>query len=339
MDNSRLKELATARLQKNKQQIAKCLCLVSHDFFEKELYTECLEFATEAYLIRKYLSADQMYGLFFNLVHSHIESGFIEEAREIATHYLFYCQNTCGKVGIRYAESCGTMATLFLYDRNLDDAMTCYEMAKKAMENNAAAFSELLTRFIMNLWGQGFYSMAVTQFKRAVLSHELTKSQSLSLHWYFAERFKGMKQCFRACVHLTPILKSLSESDPLWAKCKEQFTLCWRASRNLKLADSLVDTDLRMCSLEDCFEIHENIPRCLSCKLYYLCGNHSQEIYKHALTCHKYPDELPRMDLSNYCRSCFKTGKLQVCAGCKRVRYCNAKCSKKDWKRHKLFCK
>lgn len=339
MDDSLLQNLNAARLRKNKQDIAKCLCLVSHDSFAKELYTECLEYGTEAYAMKRYLSADELYGLLFNMTHSCIECGLLEEAGAFGTRFLVSSERTFGKIGTKYAESCATMTKVLLHLGELEASIDFCEIAKTALGNNVEAISDLRFHFTMELWEQKFHSMALTQFKRFVLSQELTHSHCLSLHWYFAERFKGMKQCFRACVHLTPIAQSLSESDPLWAKCKEQFTLCWRASRNLELADSLVDTDLRMCSLEDCFEIHEKIPRCLSCKLYYLCGNHSQEIYKHALTCHKYPDELPRMDLSTSCRSCFKTGKLQVCAGCKRVRYCNAKCSKSDWKRHKLFCK
>lgn len=31
--------------------------------------------------------------------------------------------------------------------------------------------------------------------------------------------------------------------------------------------------------------------------------------------------------------------KLSLCSACRRIRYCSPQCQKKDWKRHKMFCK
>jgi len=39
------------------------------------------------------------------------------------------------------------------------------------------------------------------------------------------------------------------------------------------------------------------------------------------------------------CAQCKKYDAEKVCAGCKKVRYCNFDCQKKNWKYHKEFCK
>ena len=39
------------------------------------------------------------------------------------------------------------------------------------------------------------------------------------------------------------------------------------------------------------------------------------------------------------CGSCGQDGLLLKCGGCKSIWYCDVKCQKKDWKRHKSTCR
>lgn len=55
-----------------------------------------------------------------------------------------------------------------------------------------------------------------------------------------------------------------------------------------------------------------------------------------------YLETMGRDSASHKCSVCRGKGKpkLQVCAGCKKVRYCSPECQKKDWRaEHKLQCK
>jgi len=39
------------------------------------------------------------------------------------------------------------------------------------------------------------------------------------------------------------------------------------------------------------------------------------------------------------CHICQKDAKDKLCSRCRKVRYCSVECQKKDWNRHKKFCK
>jgi len=47
----------------------------------------------------------------------------------------------------------------------------------------------------------------------------------------------------------------------------------------------------------------------------------------------------PGILLCHNCACAHEDAQLQLCNGCKQVRYCSAECQKKDWSRHKLWCK
>jgi hypothetical protein len=43
-------------------------------------------------------------------------------------------------------------------------------------------------------------------------------------------------------------------------------------------------------------------------------------------------------DLTNHCGACGKPCRMMRCGCCQKVFYCNAKCQKDDWKKHKRAC-
>ena len=63
-------------------------------------------------------------------------------------------------------------------------------------------------------------------------------------------------------------------------------------------------------------------------------NNEKFELWKNAIMFDK------DVRLCNYCQKFNVNGHLRVCSGCKKVRYCNRVCQKKDWKfnGHKIFC-
>jgi tetratricopeptide (TPR) repeat protein len=112
---------------------------------------------------------------------------------------------------------------------------------------------------------------------------------------------------------------------------------------------ALTDPDLknqlasksRMCNIDGCHMVKENMNQCSKCMSFYLCEKHKDKINEHVAVCPKFPDVLPdekKLKKIVKCRRCRKESKLMKCAVCESVWYCGATCQKEDWKRHKLFC-
>jgi len=49
-------------------------------------------------------------------------------------------------------------------------------------------------------------------------------------------------------------------------------------------------------------------------------------------------DHKGQTDSDYICQNCHKSGAVKICSRCRQVRYCNKKCQKQHWKRHKRIC-
>ena len=101
-------------------------------------------------------------------------------------------------------------------------------------------------------------------------------------------------------------------------------------------------TDDRLCSIAGCNTVESKMKRCITCRLFYVCKNHTKKIHEHAPLCLRIPDGgLPdekKGGKITKCRRCRKEGKLMKCSACGGVCYCGGACQNADWARHKQFC-
>ena len=130
-------------------------------------------------------------------------------------------------------------------------------------------------------------------------------------------------------------------SHPRTQNAQNQLVKYRRALTDPVLKNELAPTKNRMCNIDGCHTVKENMNRCSKCKSFYLCEEHKDKTNDHVVVCPKFPDVLPdekKLKKIVKCRRCRKETKLMKCAVCESVWYCGAQCQKDDWKRHKLFC-
>ena len=91
-------------------------------------------------------------------------------------------------------------------------------------------------------------------------------------------------------------------------------------------------------------EIADRIQLCSGCKKVAYCNSHCQKSHwkTHRRTClyvQKSTSSAPR-EKGRVCGSCDRelSDKVMMCAGCKKVAYCDTVCQKTHWKQHKKTC-
>lgn len=86
-------------------------------------------------------------------------------------------------------------------------------------------------------------------------------------------------------------------------------------------------------------EILERIQLCAGCKKVAYCNIRCQKSHwkQHKKSCTYAPKQSEKV---HHCESCNKemVEKVLMCAGCKKVAYCNRSCQKSHWKQHKKMC-
>ena len=89
-------------------------------------------------------------------------------------------------------------------------------------------------------------------------------------------------------------------------------------------------------------EIADRIQLCSGCKKVAYCNNHCQKAHwkQHKKTCTYVQKSLERDKSVRVCAACDKqlNERVMLCAGCKKVAYCDSTCQKAHWKQHKKTC-
>ena len=88
-------------------------------------------------------------------------------------------------------------------------------------------------------------------------------------------------------------------------------------------------------------EIADRIQLCSGCKKVAYCNIHCQKLHwkQHKKTCSYVQKSAEREKTSRVCANCEKQSeRVMLCAGCKKVAYCDSTCQKSHWKLHKKTC-
>ena len=136
-------------------------------------------------------------------------------------------------------------------------------------------------------------------------------------------------------------MKTVGPSHPSTQNARNDLADYQKALIDPDLKNQFASTKNRMCNIDGCHMVEENMNRCSKCLSFYLCEKHKGTINGHVAVCPKFPDVLPeekKLKKIVKCRRCRKETKLMKCAVCESVWYCGAQCQKEDWKRHKVFC-
>ena len=88
-------------------------------------------------------------------------------------------------------------------------------------------------------------------------------------------------------------------------------------------------------------EIADRIQLCSGCKKVAYCNMHCQKLHwkQHKRTCSYVQKSSEQEKGTRICANCDKQSeRVMLCAGCKKVTYCDSTCQKTHWKLHKKTC-
>ena len=252
--------------------------------------------------------------------------------------------------GNEYATGLHSLAVICYREGNLAAGLKHVQDARSLVSaDNSGLLGKILNseaRFLMEL----------ERYQEALLVGEKQKDITLQItgpnHPIYATSLSNAADLYAKLKQLPSAVDLLTKAVAIYAKtlgpshadtqsAQNDLAYYRKALTDPDLKNRIASTKNRMCNIDGCNTVRENMNRCSKCKSFYLCEEHKDKTNEHVVVCPKFPDELPdekKLDKIVKCRRCRKQTKLMKCAVCESVWYCGAKCQKDDWKRHKLFC-
>jgi tetratricopeptide (TPR) repeat protein len=208
-------------------------------------------------------------------------------------------------------------------------------LALRIIPDNSRVVHFVFGSHAMILFHSGKPKDALVFLQDSICAQETLSEAKGQLLKLMAGNLSTSKQFYLAVLYQSQALKCKKATK----KDENDLIVYQNCLADVELAAKESPLQIRVCSIVGCNEAYEKMQRCNGCELYYLCKAHQLKIRNHVLKCPRFPDAIPRVDLSTQCRCCYdKPAQLSRCAKCQGVKYCSDKCQLIDWHRHKLFC-
>jgi tetratricopeptide (TPR) repeat protein len=271
------------------------------------------------------------------------------QARTAALESLRITKLVSGR-GNDYAYGLQSLTLVCFKEGDFDAALNYIQEARSLV--SAENFGLLAN--VLNL--ESLLLMKLERYQEALIVREKETELSLRIkgpnHHEYATSLNNTAQLYaelkqmQSAVDLTSkavaiYKKTFGPSHPHTQNAQNRLAIYQKALIDPDLKNQFASTKNRMCNVDGCNTVEENMNRCSKCLSFYLCEEHKDKINEHVAVCPKFPDVLPdekKLTKIVKCRRCRKESKLMKCAVCESVWYCGATCQKEDWKRHKLFC-
>ena len=275
--------------------------------------------------------------------------GRVSQARAAALESMRISELISGR-GEDYARGLYSLAEICCSERDFDAGLNYIQEARSLVSpENFGLLANVLNLETILLKELGRY-------QEALVVREKEKDLTLRVygpdHPNYATSLSNIAQLYaelkqmQSAVDLTSkavaiYMKTYGPSHSFTQAAQKNLVYFRKALTDPDLKNQFASTKNRMCNIDGCNTVEENMNRCSKCLSFYLCEKHKDKINDHVVVCPKFPDVLPdekKLKKIVKCRRCRKESKLMKCAVCKSVWYCGAQCQKDDWKRHKVFC-